>query len=210
MDDSTEGSVLYHFQLMATLCISMSSTISIWSKGQRPHLTLQEKELSFFCGSLFNSCYTALARDALQKRQLLWKIRPKHHYWVHLLDYMYKSAINPMATSNFLDEDMMKAMRGVSKACHPKTVKVAWARRYLLKKILSWSRSVEKKSGQSPQHFCTAILRFCGQQFCFDRSTCINDLRIFGNIQYIHIYACKHLTIQKYTQNKMGLSNKLV
>ena len=144
MDDSTEGSVLYHLQLMATLCISMSSTISIWSKGQRPHLTLQEKELTFFCGNLFNSCYTALARDALQKRQLLWKIRPKHHYWVHLLDYMSKSAINPMATSNFLDEDCMKAMRGVSKACHPKTVKVSWARRYLLKKILSW-----KKKGQS-------------------------------------------------------------
>lgn len=150
----------------------------------------------FFCGSLFNSCYTELARDALQKKQLLWKIRPKHHYWVHLLDYMSKSAINPMATSNFLDEDMMKAMRGVSKACHPKTVKVAWARRYLLKKILSWSRSVEKKQvNQSTRHFCKAIRPFCGQQFCFKRCVrdlcivlknfCMNDIHI-GNKQHIH------------------------
>lgn len=71
-----------------------------------------------------------------------------------------------MATSNFLDEDMMKAMRGVSKACHPKTVKVAWARRYLLKKILSWSRSVEKnRSINQPVIFVKPFVRFVGNNF---------------------------------------------
>ena len=83
---------------------------------------------------------------SFNQRKLLWKIRPKHHYWVELLDYMYRSSLNPMSTSNFLDEDMMKAMRGVAKACHPKTVKHAWARRYLLKKVIAWSQGGKKKA----------------------------------------------------------------
>ena len=60
-------------------------------------------------------------------------------------------SLNPMSTSNFLDEDMMKAMRGVAKACHPKTVKHAWARRYLLKKVIAWSQGggKTKKAWQS-------------------------------------------------------------
>jgi len=138
LDGSATDEEIYHARLVATLSFSLSSCISIWSKGQRPMLSTQEKEKTFFLGNLFSKCYSCLAREALAKRKPLWKIRPKHHYWVHLLDYMYKSSLNPMSSSNFLDEDMMKAMRGVSKACRPKTAKHAWARRYLLKKVIAW------------------------------------------------------------------------
>lgn len=139
LDDDAREEDIYHARLVATLAIAMSSCLSIWSTGHKPMLSVQERNHSFALGNIFCTCYSALAREALNQKQLLWKIRPKHHYWVELLDYMYRSSLNPMSTSNFLDEDMMKAMRGVAKACHPKTVKHAWARRYLLKKVIAWS-----------------------------------------------------------------------
>ena len=144
LDEQASEEDIYHARLVATLAFALSCCISIWSKGQKPMLSEDEKQQSYSLGKLFCACYSALAREALTAKKLLWKIRPKHHYWVHLLDYMYKSSLNPMSTSNFLDEDMMKAMRGVAKACHPKTVKHAWAKRYLLKKVIAWTKDDEK------------------------------------------------------------------
>ena len=141
MDEEESGETIYHARLVAVLCFSLSSVISIWSQGQRPHLTESQRNQSFFLGNLFCSCYSALARNAFDRKLPLYRIRPKHHYWVHLLDYMHVSSVNPMATSNFLDEDLMKAMRGVAKACHPKTVKVSWSKRYILKRVISWGKS---------------------------------------------------------------------
>ena len=145
LDERASGEDIYHARLVATLAFALSCCVSIWSKGQKPMLSEEEKQQSYSLGALFCVCYSALAREALTTRKPLWKIRPKHHYWVHLLDYMYKSSLNPMSTSNFLDEDMMKAMRGVAKACHPKTVKHAWAKRYLLKKVIAWNNGGEKE-----------------------------------------------------------------
>ena len=145
LDERENGETIHHARLVATLCFSLSSAISIWSQGQRPHLTTHQRDQSYVLGNLFSSCYSALARKALDKRLPLYKIRPKHHYWLHLLDYMMKSSLNPMSTSNFLDEDMMKAMRGVAKACRPKTVKHSWARRYLLKEVIAWGQNGEKR-----------------------------------------------------------------
>ena len=89
-------------------------------------------------GRWFLDGYMHLAAKAFEGRLLLYKLRPKHHYLVHLLDHAVETGMNPMHLSNFLDEDNMKMMRGVAKACHAKTVKHAWARRYILKKVLNW------------------------------------------------------------------------
>lgn len=132
---------MFHAQVRASMCFSLSNMLSIWSKGKRPFMGQQSQDSSHYLGKLFFACYTWLAGEALQNRELLWKLRPKHHYFVHLVDHAVQTGLNPMHMSNFLDEDMMKAMRGVAKACHAKSVKVSWARRYVLKKVLSWKRS---------------------------------------------------------------------
>lgn len=163
LDDNAKEEDIYHARLVATLAVAMSSCLSVWSTGHKPMLSVQERNHSFSLGNIFCTCYSALAREAFNQKKLLWKIRPKHHYWVELLDYMYKSNLNPMSTSNFLDEDMMKAMRGVAKACHPKTVKHAWARRYLLKKVIAWSQGGEKKTtrpiAQVASHFQRTVMQ---------------------------------------------------
>lgn len=166
MDEEESGETIYHARLVAVLCFSLSSVISIWSQGQRPHLTESQRNQSFFLGNLFCSCYSALARNAFDRKLPLYRIRPKHHYWVHLLDYMHVSSVNPMATSNFLDEDMMKAMRGVAKACHPKTVKVSWSKRYILKRVISWGKSSNEWSA-APQRGKTHGEQFFHDAFLF-------------------------------------------
>ena len=62
-----------------------------------------------------------------------------------MYDHMMLTAINPQAASNFLDEDHMKVMRSVGKACHPATAKTKWANRYIVKKAITWMRMQNEK-----------------------------------------------------------------
>ena len=85
-------------------------------------------------------CYAALAAGALAQHQLLYKVRPKCHYFEHALDECALWGNNPLSQSSFLDEDNMKSLRNLAVKCHPRTVKVTWARRYILKKVLLWHK----------------------------------------------------------------------
>ncbi|CAJ1441805.1 unnamed protein product [Effrenium voratum] len=107
---------------------------------ERPHLSDAEAAESSWLGCLHLVCYQALASRALERGDFLWRVRPKHHYIAHLLDETRRWKINPMAASTFLDEDHMKQLRGVSSACHPRTMLKVWARRYILKRTLLWQR----------------------------------------------------------------------
>ena len=80
--------------------------------------------------------YATLSSAALRDCVLLYKLRPKHHYFEHCLDECSLTAHNPLQQSCFVDEDAMKHLRGVAMSCHPSTVRVTWGRRFLLKQIL--------------------------------------------------------------------------
>ena len=91
------------------------------------------------CGSprhlnKFLLAYQVLAATALQRQQLIWKLRPKHHYLCHLISETEQTGLNPMHMSNFLDEDHMKHLRAIVHSCHPAKVLTSWSKRYLLKK----------------------------------------------------------------------------
>lgn len=131
---------LHHARLRAVMCFSMSCSLSIWYKGSNPKLTDSETKQSVEMGRLHLLCYGALASEALAKGQLLYKVRPKHHYFVHLLDEVNLWKSNPLGQSNFIDEDNMKHLRGLSLGCHPTTVRRAWGKRYVLKQVLLWRR----------------------------------------------------------------------
>ena len=140
MPHDSPGSHIFESQLRAVMCFSLSAALSIWSKGERPHLSHAEAAESSWLGCLHLVRYQALASRALTRGEFLWRVRPKHHYIAHLLDETRRWKLNPMAASTFLDEDHMKQLRGVSSACHPKTMLKAWARRYILKRSLLWQR----------------------------------------------------------------------
>ena len=48
---------------------------------------------------------------ALECGRQLWKLRPKLHYAIHMLDEVGRTHVNPMCKSSFLDEDHMKHPR---------------------------------------------------------------------------------------------------
>ena len=128
MPHDSPGSHIFESQLRAVMCFSLSAALSIWSKGERPHLSDAE----------------AWPPEPSHAASFLWRARPKHHHIAHLLNETRRWKLNPMAASTFLDEDHMKQLRGVSSACHPKTMLKAWARRYILKRSLSrWSGESE-------------------------------------------------------------------
>ena len=129
---------LQHAQLRATMVWNLSAALSIWYRGSRPTLTQEQAEQSAEFGRNHLRTYALLALKAAESERLLYKLRPKHHYMEHLLDEVERLHRNPMAQSNFLDEDNMKVLKGVSLACHPRTVKTTWARRYILKKTTLW------------------------------------------------------------------------
>lgn len=137
---SSDGITIYHAQLRASMCFSLSACLSIWTKGCRPSLSDQERSVSVAMGRLFLEMYAALSLEAQIDQKLLFKVRPKHHYMRHLLDQTEISGRNPLALSNFTDEDHMKHLRGISLGCHPLTVTTTWARRYILKQTLLWQR----------------------------------------------------------------------
>ena len=77
-----------------------------------------------------------------------------------MYDHMMLTAINPQAASNFLDEDHMKVMRSVGKACHPATAKTKWANRYIVKKAITWMRMQNKKTSAPKQMRFDVVMSF--------------------------------------------------
>ena len=146
MPEERSAEDLCHAQLRATMAWCLSGALSLWYQGPRPTLTQEQAERSAWLGRRHLRCYAKLALGALESKRLLYKLRPKHHYMEHLLDEVERLHRNPMAQSNFIDEDNMKILKLVSLACHPRTVKTTWARRYILKKAMCWLRLANNRT----------------------------------------------------------------
>ena len=131
---------LFRVQVIGAMCWSLGLCLSTWYKGSRPFLSEPEATQSVRLGKLHLTCYQWLAHDALDQSRLLWYIRPKTHYFMHLLRETSRSRVNPMQLSNFLDQDHMKQLRSISLSRHPRTFLVTWARRYVLKRLMVWHR----------------------------------------------------------------------
>ena len=95
------------------------------------------EEVTWLC-RLHSASYQWLAAHCLTERRLLYKIRPKTHYFCHMIDTFEKTEICLMHMSTFGDEDFMGKVRGICQGCHGGTYMVAWARRYALKRALLW------------------------------------------------------------------------
>lgn len=132
------GKEIFHARVRACLCFSLSAFLSTLQTGARPFLNAQQRESSFTFGTTFSHAFQYLAAEAMKDGKLLWKYRPKYHYFLHLLDDLRSSSLNMFFASNFLDEDHMKVMRSVGSSCHPRTSRTMWARRYILKKSVSF------------------------------------------------------------------------
>ena len=126
-------------EVRATMVWSLATSVQIWLTGARPFLTHDERSESCALLRLHLISYQWLAARAVQRGILNWRIRPKYHYAEHMREWVNATGVNPMAQSCFLDEDNMKALAKIAAAVHPGTFNVEFARRYALKRVLSFA-----------------------------------------------------------------------
>ena len=69
-------------------------------------------------GRDFLLSYAALAYLAKENNRMLFKIRPKHHQFDHLLDHV-EQGFNPVAFACWLDETMMGKLALLCRFCQP-------------------------------------------------------------------------------------------
>ena len=133
----------FHAKRRATCCWALDVALSVWSLC--PVVRMAERhvqEVVWLC-RLHSATYQWLAHRCLTERRLLYKIKPKSHYFQHLLDHFQSTRLSLMHLSTFMDEDYMGKVRTLCRACHGSTYMQTWARRYVLKRALQW-RELQK------------------------------------------------------------------
>ena len=127
-----------HAQVRSVCCWSLDVALSSWNLNARVVMTTDSvRETTWLC-RLHSATYQWLAVQCLQQRCLLYKIRPKTHYFVHMIDHHEETKLCLMFLSTFGDEDYMGKIRRICHGCHGSTYMLAWARRYILKRALQW------------------------------------------------------------------------
>lgn len=71
---------------------------------------------------IYLQTYTYLGECAVAEGRACWKLRPKHHYFVHIIDRILLERQNPCKQLSCAGEEtFMGVMKRVGKACHGRT-----------------------------------------------------------------------------------------
>ena len=127
-----------HAKMRAVCCWSLDVALSCWNVNEEvvmPDSTVQQ---TVWLCRLHSASYEWLAGQCLLAGRLLYKVRPKTHYFCHMVDHHEKTKICLMHLATFGDEDYMGKVRSICQACHGSTYMSTWARRYALKRALQW------------------------------------------------------------------------
>ncbi len=103
-------------------------------------LSRSETERMLEGGRAFVDCYAGLAREAATHGVFLWKMRPKLHFFEHLLSFMEKSRLNPQKLANWADESYMGAVKKVVVKCSGVTALRTSMLRYFMFLALRWEK----------------------------------------------------------------------
>ena len=133
-----------HAKVRSICCWALDVVLSTFSKNQDVVMQSAVAAEVAWLARLHSACYQWLAVQCLHQQRCLYKVRPKTHYFVHLMDTFAQNCICLMHLSTFGDEDFMGKIRGVAQAAHGSTYMSTWARRYALKRALQWRGMKEK------------------------------------------------------------------
>ena len=95
-------------------------------------LSPMEDEQRKTIGKYFLQLYVRLARKALDDGQRLFRVRPKFHLLLHLLEDKRPSKQNPAHCSCWMDEDYIKKVMRVKKLTHRRTAALRCLQRWLM------------------------------------------------------------------------------
>lgn len=124
-------------RLQTTCVCSLAECFQLFDSNGR-YLSDFAATRAFESGNLFASCYVRLARDALRRREALWKIRPKMHDWQEILVRVMYDKVNPVFYGCLNDESMLCLFKVVTKACHRNSANTRVALRYLGQLMLAF------------------------------------------------------------------------
>ena len=127
-----------HAKVRASCLWALDTALSIFSTNRRVVMVSTTVSETVWLCRLHSACYQFLASECLRQGRLLYKNRPKTHYFCHMIDHHEQTGICLLHVSTFGDEDFMHKTRTICRACHGSTYMKAWARRYALKRALQW------------------------------------------------------------------------
>jgi hypothetical protein len=87
-------------------------------------------------GKLHLLTYQDLAENSVVEGTLLYKIRPKHHAFDHVLETMKTSSLNPGKLTTMGDEDFLGKLKRIGQKCHGASIMLRSLQRYLLQLAL--------------------------------------------------------------------------
>ena len=133
-----------HSKLRAVCAWGMAHFLHVLDMSPRilPHGKTEEAVHAL---QAFLDAYQRLAVEATQAGQCLWKVRPKHHYTVHLGKFLRASRQNPRHTSCFMDEDYVGRVARLAKSCHWLSCPKRTLERYILVVACRWKRRQRAK-----------------------------------------------------------------
>ena len=91
-----------------------------------------EEQNRLTLGAIMVNTYVSLAADAVQRKQFLYRLRPKFHLVCHIASDVRASKMNVNAMSTWMDEDAVKRWMRLKKMVHRKTASESVLRRFLL------------------------------------------------------------------------------
>ena len=107
-------------------------------------LSDSEKNSVEMLGRIFASTYLRLASNSLHNNQLMWRVRPKFHMFIHLTSWSRR--INCAMYSCWMDEDWLKKVAHVMKL----TATTSAQRRVLQRWLLAVPHNLEKVKCKEP------------------------------------------------------------
>ena len=107
-------------------------------------LTPREIKRAKYATHMYLMTWQFLASAAVRDGLRLFKIRPKHHYFCHLMDRCFSDGQNPRkALQNAAEESYLGVIKRIGQRCHGASVYVRMLQRLLLFLCLRWKRRQE-------------------------------------------------------------------
>ncbi len=94
-------------------------------------MSQEEADDSYKSGYFFLQCYARLAKAAIEENRCLYRLKPKFHYFAHMLRMIRWYRWNPKKFDLFQAEDFMGKIKECVNTCHRSTASSTFIFRYL-------------------------------------------------------------------------------
>ena len=132
-----------HCRLRASCAWGIADFIHVTDNGG---LILTEEQCARMAkaADVYCTCYTELAAKAATAKRRIWKLRPKFHYFAHLVDFSVTSRLNPTMLACWMEESYLSKVKQLVVKCSAQTVLETSLLRYYIFLGLRWNSRKKK------------------------------------------------------------------